>query len=149
MNDITVTVIGTVGTDVRYTPGEKGARVNFRLASTARYFNRSTDSWTDGPTTWLDVVCWRRLADHVESSIAKGDPVIVCGRLRVRQWENERGNGQSVEITATTVGHDLNRGTSAFSRQRPRTAVTSGTGGDAAPNERGDAESTSGASSAA
>ena len=132
MNDITVTVIGTVGTDVRYTPGEKGARVNFRLASTARYFNRGTDSWTEGPTTWLDVVCWRRLADHVESSIAKGDPVIVCGRLRVRQWQNEKGSGHAVEITAVTVGHDLNRGTSAFSRQRSPTVAGGDAGGDAA-----------------
>ena len=127
MNDITVTVIGTVGTDVRYTPGDKGSRVNFRMASTARFYDRSSQSWTDGPTTWLDVVCWRRLADHVESSIAKGDPIIVCGRLRVRQWENERRSGHSVEITAVSVGHDLNRGTSAFSRQRPTTEPNTST----------------------
>ena len=118
MNDISVTVMGTVGTDIKYVAGERGARATFRLASTTRFFSKSSQSWMDGSTTWLDVLCWRRLADNVASSLAKGDRVIVVGRLGVRTWEGDRGSRQSVEINAIAVGHDLNRGTSAFRKQR-------------------------------
>jgi single-strand DNA-binding protein len=84
MNDISITVVGVVGSDVSFSPGENGARANFRLASTSRYFDQHTKEWKDGSTTWLDVVCWRKLAEHVNDSIEKGQPVIVTGRMRVR-----------------------------------------------------------------
>ena len=118
MNDIAITVVGVVGSDVAFTPGEHGARANFRLASTSRYFDQQTKEWKDGSTTWLDVVCWRKLAEHVNDSIEKGQPVIVVGRMRVRTWENERGRGQATEITATSVGHDLGRGVTQFRKVR-------------------------------
>jgi len=88
---------------------------NFRVASTTRRLRNN--EWSDGNTTWYQVKAWRGLADNVASSIKSGDPVIVHGRLEADVWTKEDGtvNTQLV-ITATSVGHDLSRGTAAFTK---------------------------------
>lgn len=118
MNEIFVTVAGTVGTDVSHAAGERSNRARFRMATAERYLDRSTGEWVERETVWLEVVCWKVLADHVAASIHKGDPVLVRGRLRVSTWESEQGPRQSLQVIATSVGHDLSRGRATFSRQR-------------------------------
>ncbi|MFF7590715.1 single-stranded DNA-binding protein [Kitasatospora purpeofusca] len=116
VNGTQVTVIGNVATEVTYalTPG--GVPVaNFRLASTERRFDRARDAWVDGETQWLTVTAWRSLAGHLIDSLAKGDPVVVSGRLRVREWSEGEARRSRVEIDARSVGHDLSRGTARFS----------------------------------
>ncbi|MFE6750453.1 single-stranded DNA-binding protein [Kitasatospora purpeofusca] len=116
MNGTQVTVIGNVATEVTYalTPG--GVPVaNFRLASTERRFDRVREVWVDGETQWLTVTAWRSLAGHLIDSLAKGDPVVVSGRLRVREWAEGEVKRSRVEIDARSVGHDLSRGTARFS----------------------------------
>jgi single-strand DNA-binding protein len=107
-----VHVTGYVGTDIELRSGTGLA--TFRLATTPRY--RKNGDWVDGNTTWLTVTCWRTLAEHVASSIRKGDPVIVVGRLRTNVWQGQDGPVERLILEAITVGHDLSRGTSAFRR---------------------------------
>jgi single-strand DNA-binding protein len=124
MNEPTVTMSGNVAQDVRHVTTDQGVPItSFRLASTRRQYDRAVGRWVDGETTFVNVTCWRALADHVRASISKGDPVVVIGRLRVRAWEREGYKGNAVEIDAYTVGHDLTRGTSAFRRAQARPAV--------------------------
>lgn len=118
MTRIRVTVVGNVGTDVTHNITERGGpHAKFTLASTHRYFDRKREAWANGDTSWFTVHCWRDLADHVASSVAKGDPVIVTGVLQVRNWETDNGTGKTVLIDAETVGHDLTRGVSVFQRR--------------------------------
>jgi single-strand DNA-binding protein len=93
----------------------------FRLACTPRI--RTKGEWGDGNTTWLEVSCFRLLAEHVAASVRKGDPVVVVGRLRTNVWEKDGENHERLVLEADIVGHDLNRGTSAF-RRRPRLSST-------------------------
>ena len=116
MNEIFVTVNGTVGTDVQMTSGERSNRARFRLATAERHLDRESSKWMDRETVWLDVICFRRLADHVAASVLKGQPVIVRGRLRVSNWQSETGPRQTLEILATSVGHDLALGRASFAR---------------------------------
>ena len=88
----------------------------FRLAATRRKFNRTTKSWENGETNWFTVTAFRQLAMNIAASIDKGDPVLVSGRLTVREWENEARSGTVAEIDADAVGHDLCWGSSEFSR---------------------------------
>jgi single-strand DNA-binding protein len=90
--------------------------VSFRLASTQRRFDRGRDRWIDGETNWYSVTAFRQLALNVESSVVKGDKVIVTGRLRVRDWDNGEKKGTNVDIEATSIGHDLAWGTTTFTR---------------------------------
>ncbi|GAA2256829.1 single-stranded DNA-binding protein 1 [Streptomyces ruber] len=94
-----------------------GASARFRLAVTARYWDREKSEWTDGHTNFFTVWSRRTLAANVTSSLSVGDPVVVQGRLRVRTERTEEGESRTwADIDATAVGHDLTRGTSAFRR---------------------------------
>ena len=112
--DMTVTVTGNVGSDVEHRVTRTGlATAQFRLACTPRVFREG--AWQDQPTTWIGVECFRVLADNVSSSLRKGDPVVVQGRLRTRSWTDTDGViHERLVIDAISLGHDLNRGTSAF-----------------------------------
>jgi len=119
MHDITCTVVGNAVTDVRSVITRTGHHVaSFRIASTLRRFDREAGRWQDVETTYLTVSCWRTLADHVVQSVHKGDPVVVTGRLRVREWSDGDRRGLTVDVDAKAVGHDLARGISRFERVR-------------------------------
>ena len=63
------------------------------------------------------VSCSRGLAENVRSSIGKGDPVVVAGKLRTDRWTDAQGGAhERLVIEAVSVGHDLSRGTSVFRR---------------------------------
>ncbi|MFE9426232.1 single-stranded DNA-binding protein [Kitasatospora sp. NPDC006697] len=108
-------MIGNVASQVQYGQTAGGVPMaNFRLAATERRYDRARGEWVDGDTTWVKVTAWRWLAANVVSSLEKGQPVMVSGRLKVREWEDEGKRRSVVEIDARSIGHDLGRGTSAF-----------------------------------
>jgi single-strand DNA-binding protein len=116
-----VHVTGYAGTEVE-TRGN-GTVSAFRLACTPRI--KSKTGWSDGNTTWIEVACFRTLAQHVAQSVRKGDPVLVVGRLRTNVWEKDGQTHEKLVLEADLVGHDLNRGTSAFRRPARLTATES------------------------
>jgi single-strand DNA-binding protein len=86
------------------------------LASSQRRFDRNQNKWIEGETNWYTVSAFRQLAINESTSVSKGDRVIVVGKLHVRDWDNGERAGTSVEVEAEAVGHDLNWGTSSFTR---------------------------------
>ncbi|MFE6400439.1 single-stranded DNA-binding protein [Streptomyces alboflavus] len=118
MNDTMVTVVGNVATTPVFRELPSGPVTRFRIAVTARHFDRSRNAWADGHTNFFTVWAWRALGVNVQGSLAIGEPVIVQGRLRVRDEERGGQHFRSVDIDAQSVGHDLARGTSAFRRAR-------------------------------
>ena len=119
MNESMVTFQGWLGGDVRTHQTGATMVARFRVASTPRRFNRQSGEWHDGPTQWYSVSAWRGLGEHCAASLRRGDPVVVHGRLTQSTWVNQEG----VEMTSlevTFVGHDLNRGTSDFTRATGR-----------------------------
>ncbi len=125
MTDVYTTVVGFVGTDVDYHQGNgTAARATFRLASTPRYFDSTQGAWREQETVWFSVKVWRGLASNVASSIRKGEPVIVYGRVRNHSWRDEHDEERSrQELEAVAVGHDLTRGTSAYLRRQTPAAT--------------------------
>jgi single-strand DNA-binding protein len=98
---------------------------NFRIASTARRFDRETGRWIDGNSFRVRVTAWRRLAEGVASSVAVGDPVVVYGRLYSRDWKDEKNNSRlSYEMEAFSIGHDLARGRAKFFRTKSAQATS-------------------------
>ncbi|WP_063832357.1 MULTISPECIES: single-stranded DNA-binding protein [Streptomyces] len=115
MSETHVTVIGNVATEVTYGETSGGVPMaSFRLGCTERRYDRQRECWVDGETQWVAVTAWRALAVNLIGSLAKGDPVLVSGRLRVREWTEGEAKRSRAEIDARSVGHDLTRGTSAF-----------------------------------
>jgi single-strand DNA-binding protein len=113
-----ITVRGFVATEVRFFTTNAGLPMaSFRLASTDRKLDRETHKWVDAETNWYNVTAFRHLAQNLACSVNKGDPVVVSGRLRLRQWNTEDGkSGTSPDIDADVVGHDLGWGTARFQR---------------------------------
>jgi single-strand DNA-binding protein len=117
MNDIITTVIGNAVTDVSLRVTSTGASVaSFRIASNSRRFDKSTNSWIDQEPSYLSITAWSQLAENVALSVHKGQPLVVTGKLKVRQWQDADKSGTNVEIDAIAIGHDLNRGTSEFTK---------------------------------
>lgn len=119
-----VTVQGWVGSDLDFKElGGQTARATFRLGSTPRTFDRTTGMYVAKPTTWYTVECWRILAQNAFESVHVGQPVLVTGRLRTHEWTDDTGETRSrVVLEAFSLGHDLNRGTTTFTKTRPRDA---------------------------
>jgi single-strand DNA-binding protein len=112
-----IAVTGLVATTPRHLVTQDGLSItSFRLASSQRRFDRSQNKWIEGETNWYTVSAFRQLAINESTSVSKGDRVIVVGKLHVRDWDNGERAGTSVEVEAEAVGHDLNWGTSSFTR---------------------------------
>jgi single-strand DNA-binding protein len=120
MFDTYITVVGTaLNTPEKKITKNNAMLATFRVATHARRFNKATNEWVDAPSLRIRVTCWRRLAEHVNGSIFSGDAVIVHGRVITQDWVNEDGEPRiTYTLEAMSVGHDLNRGTAAFTRAR-------------------------------
>ncbi|GIH27445.1 hypothetical protein Aph01nite_57550 [Acrocarpospora phusangensis] len=117
MSEIYVTLSGNVTDDPKQFHFGDGSRAtSMRVAVNRRFLDRQTQTWQDGETTYYTVRCYRALADHVAQSVRRGHPVVVSGKLRVKQFE--RGGEQRfwVEVEAVSVGHDLKWGITSFER---------------------------------
>lgn len=103
--------------------------LNFRIGCTPRHLNRASGQWVDSETQWYGVSAWRRLAEHAAPSLRQGDAVVVHGRLSHRTYVNKNNvEVLALEIDAFTIGHDLSRGTSVFTKTGA--AAEQGTAGD-------------------
>ncbi|MDR2255176.1 MAG: single-stranded DNA-binding protein [Arthrobacter sp.] len=145
----TITVRGFVATDPDMRVLESGLQVaSFRLGSTPRRFDRTAGVWVDGETSWYTVSCFRELAVNAKVSLKKGQPIVVLGRLKVRQFTRNDGSpGVSVELDAETLGYDLRFGTGTFGRTQREAAPGQGqpaegaaAAGEAGHGEAADAE---------
>jgi single-strand DNA-binding protein len=135
MYETAVTLLGRLATTVTsVTFNDGGLKASFRLASTERRFDRAQQAWIDGPQLFLSVVCWRSLADRVVATLRVGDPVIVRGKLRAREYEKDGQVHRIVEVEATSVGPDLARCSAAVLRREgdPAADDVAGRAGSAA-----------------
>lgn len=133
MNETVVTVVGNAATDVVCREGAEGRPVaRFRLAVPSRHWDRAGAMWVDGPTSFYTVWARRSLAANVAESVRTGEPLMVRGRLRIREEEFRGERRTSADIEATAIGHDLSRGTSVFRRVSAASPGLTGSAGDAA-----------------
>ncbi|MFI0449532.1 single-stranded DNA-binding protein [Actinomadura sp. 6N118] len=116
MNEAQITVVGWIAAEPFYTITGNGTPfLSLRVGCTPRRFDRQSGLWKDVDALFLTVNCWRQLADNVNASeFKRGYPVVVTGRLRIRQYEKDGQYRFSAEIEASTLGHDLSRGTADF-----------------------------------
>ncbi len=98
-----VILIGNVGKDpeVRHLPSG-GAVANFSLATSDRARDKS-GNWID-QTEWHAIVCWGSNADVAERFIRKGTQIMVEGKIRYRQWQDQNQQTRyTTEIVADNI----------------------------------------------
>jgi single-strand DNA-binding protein len=116
--DTTITVIGNLVGDpeLRYTPTGQ-AVATFRVASTPRFMDRTTNEWKDGDSLFLSCNVWRQAAENVAESLTRGTRVIVSGRLRQRSYETREGEKRTVyEVEVDEVGPSLRNASAKVTR---------------------------------
>ena len=138
-----VTLVGYVAQEPSIRTTKTGKTVtDLRVGITPRYKDQVNGEWRDGQSSYFTVSCWDRLANHVRTSMHKGEPVLVRGKFKTSTFEDRDGRPRTeTRITADTVGHDLSRGVANYIRHRPGQAAAN-TGGpdDQAPGSPGQEE---------
>ena len=114
-----VTIIGNLTSDpeLRYT--QNGLAVaEFKIASTPRILDRSTNEWKDGETLFMRASVWRDYAEHVAGSLVKGARVVCVGTLQQDNWE-DKATGQkrsALRLNVDEVGPALRYATAFVTR---------------------------------
>jgi single-strand DNA-binding protein len=73
---------------------------SFRIAVGRRYTKPNEPQQTD----FIDIVTWRTQAEFVTKYFTKGKPILVCGSIQTRNWEDKDGKKRTtVEVIADEV----------------------------------------------
>jgi len=116
VNEATVSVSGYIATQPKGGWTKDGTRtVSMRLGWTPRRIDKTTGEWVDQPSSFVSVICYRKVAENAALCLRRGDPVVVKGSLRVREY-GEEPKRTAVEVIADTIGHDLSRGITFFKK---------------------------------
>ena len=116
--DTQITIAGNLVDDpeLRFTASGQPV-ANFRVASTPRYLDKSTNEWKDGDSLFLTCNVWRQAAENVAESLQRGMRVIVSGRLRQRSYETREGEKRTVyEVEVDDVGPSLRNASAKVTR---------------------------------
>jgi single-strand DNA-binding protein len=74
-----------------------------RIACNERRKNQD-GTWSDGETSYFDIVLWRGLADAAADTFKKGQAILVVGKCKVSKYEDKNGvERTAVEITAEEI----------------------------------------------
>lgn len=105
-----ITLEGRVVADPELRFGQSGTAIcRMRLVAGDRKKNDHTGEWEDGDSLWMDVTCFKQLAENVVESVVKGDLVIVTGKIRTEEWQDRDSGAKrsKVSMVADTVSASL------------------------------------------
>lgn len=91
--------------ELRYTPSGV-AVASFTLAVQRSYKDKNGNYLTD----FIPCVAWRGTAELMANNLAKGNRVIVEGRLETRTYEDQSGNRRKVYEVVTEKAHLIDWG---------------------------------------
>jgi single-strand DNA-binding protein len=83
---------------------------SFRIAVGRRYMPKDG---AQPQTDFIDIVAWRTQAEFVAKYFSKGKPILVCGSIQSRNWEDKEGKKRTtVEVIADEVSFVERKSTS-------------------------------------
>jgi single-strand DNA-binding protein len=126
-NEAHISLMGYVAGDPSYAKVGKNQipKLVLRVGWTPRRWDSANGEWVDGNKSFANVICWRQLAENGSTCLRRGDPVVVRGRLDVRTFMGRDGQRKTaVDVEASALGPDLNRGVADFRRVWPSSGKT-------------------------
>jgi single-strand DNA-binding protein len=126
-NEAQVSLAGFVAGEPRYAKVGKNQvpKLALRVSWTPRRRDSATGEWIDGNRSFINVICWRQLAENGYTCVRRGDAVVVKGRLDVRTFTGRDGQRRTVvDVEASALGPDLTRGVATFRRVWPTSGKT-------------------------
>ena len=96
-----VILIGNMVADPELKSTPNGVNVcSFRIAVGRRFAKPGEPAQTD----FIDIVAWRAQAEFVSKYFSKGKPILVCGAIQSRNWQDKEGNKRTtVEVIADEI----------------------------------------------
>ncbi|MFI2076247.1 single-stranded DNA-binding protein [Streptomyces triculaminicus] len=125
--DTPITVVGNLTSDpeLKITPSGQ-ALAKFTIAATPRTFDRESNQWKDGDTTFFRCAAWRSLAEHITESLARGSRVVATGRIRQHNWQTPEGENRSMlALEVDDIGASMRFTTVTIDGKRTQTASAS------------------------
>jgi single-strand DNA-binding protein len=114
-NEANFTVTGYVATQPKTGYTRDGTRTLYmRVGWTPRRMDKRTGEWADQPTSFISVTCYRKVAENAAACLRRGDPIVLKGTLRVREYGDDKR--VTVDVAAESIGHDLSRGVTIFKK---------------------------------
>lgn len=107
------------------------AVASWTLACTPRI--KRDEQWVDGETIFYRCSVWRQHAENVAETLVKGSRALVHGRLKVRKYEKDGQERQSIEIDVEHVGPELRYATAKVNK-----VERGGDGGSSSSGAAGD-----------
>lgn len=96
-----VTILGNLTRDVelRHIPSgtavcELGLAINEKV--------KRNEQWVD-ETVFVDVTCFARTAEIAAEYLSKGSPVLIVGRLKLDQWEQDGQKRSKLKVVANEL----------------------------------------------
>lgn len=119
MSDLTTTITGNLADDpeLRYT--QSGIAVaTIRVGVNNRTYNKTTQQYEDGETTWIRATAWRDLAEHISQSLHKGTRVILTGKIKQPSaYQTASGETRaSLELEIEEIGASLRYATAQITK---------------------------------
>ena len=126
MTQITISGNTVAAADVRFTPAGK-AVASFTVAVNERRFDKQTNEWVDGDTTFYPCSAWGQMGENcAETLVDKGMRVMVVGRIKSRKFTNREGvDVTRFEVEVDEVGPSLRYATAVVTRATTGGAVQS------------------------
>lgn len=126
MNGIHLTIAGNLTRDPEVSTVGSGASLAKFSVAVERSWRKEDGEW-EKATSFVDVVCWRNLADDAEKLLQKGMRVMVTGRMDQQSWDDkETGKTRSrFEVTADEIAVSL-RAIESIERRQYDSAASNG-----------------------
>ncbi|MFB8771929.1 single-stranded DNA-binding protein [Streptomyces broussonetiae] len=109
LGETPITIVGNLTADpeLKFTASGQ-ALAKFTVASTPRVFDRESNQWKDGTSTFFRCAAWRTLAEHVADSLGKGSRVVLAGLIRQHDWQTPEGENRSMlAVEVNEIGASL------------------------------------------
>ncbi|MBT8233755.1 MAG: single-stranded DNA-binding protein [Saprospiraceae bacterium] len=96
-----VQLIGHLGKDVEVKTFDTGkSKSSFSLATNEYYKNNKGEKETQ--TQWHNVIAWGKVAENMNSMLAKGSEVLINGKLTTRSYTDKEGKEKWItEVVAS------------------------------------------------
>lgn len=90
-----VQLIGYLGKDVELLEFEKGNKLaKVTMATNEQYTNNQGEKVED--TQWHNLVCFGKTAEWMKQLLAKGNEVLVNGKITYKSYENDKGETKHI-----------------------------------------------------
>jgi single-strand DNA-binding protein len=120
-----VILIGNMATNPELKSTTSGISVcSFNIA-----VNRKFAKEGEQACDFIAIQTWRQTAEFVARYFKKGKPILVCGHLQVRTWQDAQGNKRyATEVVADEVSFVGNNESSTEAKNEPSTYMPSAYG---------------------